>query len=119
MKSETSLVASHYRLRKWTAQIQACNNRPEGMEVQEWLAQHNISKAAYYYRLKKVREACLDLTDAPQTPTFVEVPLENPVSCNEETSAIIRMSNGVELQIRNNASESFLRNLIGAIAHVE
>ena len=30
------------------------------MDVAAWCAQHGITKANYYYRLKRVRKACLD-----------------------------------------------------------
>ncbi|WP_343215683.1 hypothetical protein [Eubacterium sp. An11] len=33
MRSETSVVATQYRLQKWAAQIKDCQNRPEGMKV--------------------------------------------------------------------------------------
>lgn len=60
MTEETSLVAQQVRLRQWAEQIRDCQNRPEGMDVSAWCALHNITKANYYYRLKRVRKACLD-----------------------------------------------------------
>ena len=33
MRSETSVVATQYRLQEWAAQIKDCQNRPEGMKV--------------------------------------------------------------------------------------
>ena len=73
MHSQTSLVARNYRLQQWATQIQDCQNRPEGMLVEDWCRLHNITKANYYYRLKCVRKACLDsMPDLP--PGFVELP---------------------------------------------
>ena len=60
MNSETSLAAEQYRLQKWAAQIRDCQNRPENMGVTEWCSQHGLTKANYYYRLRRVRKACLD-----------------------------------------------------------
>ena len=60
MSSQTSLVAKNYRLQQWAAQVQDCQNRPEEMLVDDWCRQNNITKATYYYRLKCVRQACLD-----------------------------------------------------------
>lgn len=59
MATQTSLVAQQVRLRQWSEQIRECQNRPEGMDVQTWCTQNNITKANYYYRLRRVREACL------------------------------------------------------------
>ncbi len=118
MNSETSLVARNYRLQQWAAQIQECNNRPKGMEVKEWCSQHNITKAAYYYRMRKVREACLDIVNLADTPSFIEVPIEETPDLTLP-AAILRSANGMELQVQENASSNFLTNLIEAMSHVK
>lgn len=56
MYSETTMVAKQCRLREWAAQIRDCQSRPAGMSVVEWCACHDITKANYYYRLRRVRE---------------------------------------------------------------
>ena len=60
MSSETTMVAEQCRLREWAAQIRDCQSRPSGMSVVEWCAGHGITKANYYYRLRRVRKACLE-----------------------------------------------------------
>ena len=72
MKSHTSLVAQQTRLSEWADLIRDCQNRPQGMKIDEWCQLHDITKASYYWRLRKVREAYLET--AEQTQTFVEVP---------------------------------------------
>ena len=74
MADETSIVARQVRLRQWAEQIRDCQNRPEGMDVSTWCALHNITKANYYYRLKRVRKACLDQIPKAAHPAFVELP---------------------------------------------
>lgn len=54
------MTAKQYRLQQWTEQIHACRNRPAGMSVEEWCGEQGITKATYYYRLRCVREACLE-----------------------------------------------------------
>ena len=61
MRSETTMVAEQCRLREWAAQIRDCQSRPSGMSVVEWCACHGITKANYYYRLRRVRKACLEV----------------------------------------------------------
>lgn len=61
MSSETSMAAADFRLQEWAAQIKDCRNRPAGMSVVSWCACHGITKANYYYRLRRVREACLEI----------------------------------------------------------
>lgn len=60
MSSETTLMAEQCRLQEWAAQIRDCQSRPSGMSVAEWCAGHGITKANYYYRLRRVRKACLE-----------------------------------------------------------
>lgn len=63
MSSETSMVAEGFRLQEWAAQIRECQNCPAGMSVASWCADKGITKANYYYRLRRVRKACLEVCD--------------------------------------------------------
>ena len=83
MSSETTAVAVQYRLQEWAAQIRECQNRPTGMSVADWCAGHGITKANYYYRLRRVREVCLESL-APEAPVHQIVPV-NPGLLQEET----------------------------------
>ena len=60
MNSETTTVAAQCRLQEWAAQIRDCQNRPAGMSVADWCACNGITKANYYYRLRRVRATCLE-----------------------------------------------------------
>ena len=73
MSSQTSLVAEQVRLRQWAAQIQECQSRPADMKVETWCSEHGITKANYYYRLRRIRKACLEACN-PE-PAFVELPV--------------------------------------------
>ena len=123
MGSETSLVATQMRLQSWAEQIRECQDRPPGMKVEDWCEQHGITKANYYYRLKRVRKTCLN---ACKGTAFVEVPVtaapdvpQLPVPDTEiqDTAAILHITGGGFLEIRSSASEAFLKNLIGAASH--
>ena len=60
MSSEKSIVAAGFRLQEWAAQIRECQSRPAGISVASWCADNGIKKANYYYRLRRVRKACLE-----------------------------------------------------------
>lgn len=60
MNSTTTIAAKQYRLQEWAAQIKDCQNRPTNMSVADWCIGHGITKANYYYRLGRVRRACLE-----------------------------------------------------------
>ena len=59
MATQTSLVAQQVRIRQWAEQIRNCQNRPKGMDVETWCTQNNLTKANYYYPLKRVRQMYL------------------------------------------------------------
>ncbi len=83
MNSATTAVAIHYRLKERAEQIRECQNRPAGMSVVDWCASHGITKANYYYRLRRVRQVCLENLP-PKTPAQQIVPV-TPCLLHQET----------------------------------
>lgn len=65
----TNAMAKQYQLKQWEQTISEC--RSSGISVKEWCKQNNLTKANYYYRLRRVREAMLMITEQTQ---IVEVP---------------------------------------------
>lgn len=121
MNSQTSLVAENIRLRQWAEMIRECQHRPRGMNVESWCSQYGITKSNYYYRLKRVRKACL-LAAAHNSPEFVD--LTSVVSQQEELkvmapAAVLSCPSGMALEISNNASAQFLQSLLGAMIHAQ
>lgn len=123
MNTQTSLVAEQIRLQQWADQIRDCQNRPSDMKIDAWCREHGITKANYYYRLRRVRKACLELCDP--SPSFVELtaPAESiPAKVSHTHSsvaAVLHAESGITIDIYNDASADFLRNLIGAANHAE
>ena len=125
MKSKTSLVAQKTRLNTWAEQIKDCNNRPKGMTVDEWCQNNNLTKANYYWRLRKVREALLEAADV--TPTFVELtqPVAElvPVKTQEISTATtpkimaIVKKEHCAIEITDQASADFLHTLLEVLNH--
>jgi hypothetical protein len=127
MNTQTSLVASQFRLQQWAEQIKDCQSRPADMTVDTWCAQNGITKANYYYRLRRVREACLSVAES--NGAFVEMPVPvnpdpgrpvavRPVS-STDTVAVLHCTNGLSIEIRPGASAEFLQTLIGVLAYVK
>ena len=121
MKSQTSLIAQQTRLSEWAEQIKECQNRPQGMKVDEWCQMHGITKANYYWRLRKVRKAFLEAADA--TPAFVELPAPMPAepitSAKPKVVAVLKGKNHLTLEITDQASTAFLNALLGAMNHAQ
>lgn len=125
MRSQTSLVAKQWRLQTWAAQIHECQNRPEGMSVEEWCLENNLTKANYYYRLRCVRQACLD-SMRDETNTFIELtPPEDPApmpmvsNTTTDVAAVLRTAQGISIELCDGASAEFLRKILGALAYAE
>lgn len=131
MASQTSIVAKQVRLMEWAEQIRDCQNRPKEMDVASWCAQHGITKANYYYRLKRVRKACLDQLPDTGDPTFIEVPvprrkssedvtlLSNPGCSIAAPVACIRNAGGLSAEIFSDISPEMLRCIVEAFSHAE
>lgn len=132
MKSKESELASQIRLKQWAEQIHDCMNRPDDMTVDEWCKQHGIKKANYYWRLKRVRQACMDQAELP-AKAFVELPIpkeENslpavvvpkmsPETKAPVTVAVLRAGNQISVEITEYASMDFVKNLIGVLSNAE
>lgn len=74
MTTQTSLMAEQVRLQYWAEQVRDCKNRPRRMDVETWCTQNDTTKANYYYRLRRVRKACLDQMQTEQS-NFIELPI--------------------------------------------
>ena len=117
MSSETTMLAVQYRLHEWAAQIKDCQNRPAGMSVAGWCAHNGITKANYYYRLRRVREACIE--NLSKDPRQV-VPVE-PVLLQQEGNACGCSGPGVGISARGcsiHVTEGTSMQLLAAVLEV-
>ena len=53
----TKLATKEIRLNEWAGIIKSC--RASGLKVDDYCRQHDISRDAYYYWLRKVKEKAL------------------------------------------------------------
>lgn len=97
MSSETTAAAVQYRLKEWAEQIRECQNRPAGMSVVDWCATHGITKANYYYRLRRVRQACLENLP-PEAVAQQIVPL-NTSLLQQETQSGSGIQQGISVSV--------------------
>lgn len=133
MNTQTSLVAESVRLKQWSEQIRECQNRPSDMKVDDWCRQQGITRANYYYRLRRVRQAILnysakETSNCKPLPDFVElpvptaclspaIPVEQTVPKESVVSAVIRGNNGITIDVFPETSPEILRTLVRALAH--
>ena len=118
MSSETSIVAESFRLQEWAAQIRDCQNRPAGMSVASWCADNGITKSNYYYRLRRVRKACLDHIQE-EIPAQQIVPVE-PELLQQEHKESLRQP-GLNISAKGfsvHVTESTPMTLLAAVLEV-
>lgn len=125
MSSQTSSVAQQVRIQQWADLIRDCQNRPCEMTLDTWCLLHEINKATYYYRLRKVRQACLSVM-APPKPVFVELSLPDttkPDILAENNSsrpiAILHGRNGLTLELLSAVPSELVDAVLKVMSHAE
>lgn len=120
MSSAATAAAEEYRLRQWAEDIRDCQTRPETMSIKEWCRAHGITKANYYYRLRRVRLACLKNDDVPVfTPVPMPFPSPAPARANsDEPVAVLRFPSG-SVEIQNTISPELLEQMVRVMCHVQ
>ena len=121
MSSETTIVAAQYRLQEWAAQIRDCQNRPEGMSIADWCSLHGITKPNYYYRLRRVRKACLAALPEktiPQPVVPVKAELLKPVG-PEAVPEVTVAINGCLIHVTETTPMALLSNVIVVIRNAQ
>ena len=119
MNSATTAVAVQYRLKEWAEQIRECQNRPAGMSVVDWCASHGFTKANYYYRLRCVRQACLENLP-PEAPAQQIVPV-NTCLLQQETQIGSGIHQGLSVSVNGfsiHVTESTPMPLLAAVLKV-
>ncbi len=124
MSSETTMVAEQCRLREWAAQIRDCQSRPAGMSVVEWCACHGITKANYYYRLRRVRKACLEAIQE-EMPAQQMVPVRSELLQHQEhedgnlQSGLDISIKGFSIHVTGSTSMPLLSEVLKVVQHAE
>ena len=119
MNSAATAMAVQYRLQEWAAQIRECQNRPAGMSVVDWCASHGITKANYYYRLRRVRQVCLENLP-PETPAQQIVPV-NTCILQQKTQSGSGIQQGLSVSVNGfsiHVTESTPMPLLAAVLKV-
>lgn len=89
IQMKPDVVKKEYRLQEWSGMLKS--HKQSGLTVKQRCEEHGIREHAYYYRLRKVREAaCTLLEQSEGEVSFVEVPFQKTEV--KRSSANIRIS---------------------------
>ncbi len=72
--NDIQTVTQNVRLQQWTAIIQ--DRQTSGLKVDDYCSEHNISRNAYYYWLRKVKAAAIENSGnrfAEVNPSFLKM----------------------------------------------
>lgn len=125
MVSQTSLAAQQCRLREWAEQIRDCQNRAEGVSIIEWCSRNGLTKANYYYRLRRVREACLEqFPQETEQHQVVSVPSDflslqdNGFPAMPECGLELSL-NGICIHLTETSSMKLLSDVLEVVRHAQ
>lgn len=113
------------RRTQWIEIISACQARPEGTTVKQWLLDNGIKDKAYFYWLRKFRKEAYEkmgnsnaglLPATTSTPAFVELKMP---TCNERSGQAFSFSPDAVIQhgdyfiaLSNGTSENLIRTIM-------
>ena len=100
----TKLATSRMRTGQWADIIKDC--KESGLKVDDYCALHGLSRNAYFYWLRKVKEAALTQSG------FVEVRQQVEVSSCYPSPKLIASVNEIVLGIDENTPMELLANVI-------
>ena len=106
----TKLATKEIRLQEWASIIKS--RKASGLKVDEYCKQHNISRNAYFYWLRKVKERAL------LQAGFVEVPVTDcrRASNTFDASIVIKAAN-TEICINDDTSSELLSRVLGVMGY--
>lgn len=111
----TQLVAKGVKLTQWNALVQDCMS--SGLKVKDWCLQNNVSKDAYYYWFRKVREAACDSMET----SFVRIPDQCiPSSYHSAFSPELTISIGsLTINVNSSTPQRLIESTIRAVTNAE
>lgn len=92
------------------------------MTAQEWCAAHGLTKADYYYRLRRVREVCLEQSEVheivPITPKAATYAADSRTFSGKQDSLCITAGNCC-IQVTQDTSKELLSMVLGVIHNAQ
>ena len=102
--------------------MSACKARTAGMKVTDWCAENGITKANFYYRLRKVREACLAaMPDEAVPASIVAIPKEimHPTTQSSAAEGLDISVSGCTIHVAVHSSMELLSSVLQVITHAK
>ena len=110
---DTKLAAAQVRLQQWAAIVR--ERKESGLKVDDYCEAHNISRNAYYYWLRKLREAALE----SQSSRFVELPVPAAEQAEEKPSLLTISLRDAVIHVDETVSRELLAMTVEVLRNAE
>ena len=107
--TEVLAMRNEYRMEQWADVVRKC--RESGLSNREFCRQNGISEKTYYYRLRKLREAAVNVGKAENT-TLCRVDLSDDCGGETEHGQIRLHFHGAEIEVAHGASSDTLKMVL-------
>lgn len=106
---DTRMVTNQVRMAKWSEIIK--DRCESGLTIKDYCAEHGISRDAYFYWLRKIRESAV----ASAGGQFAELlpPAEPPAAVGSSTGITIEV-NGAKIRVE----DAYCRNTLAMVLEV-
>lgn len=116
---QVTKAKNKFRLEQWTKLIKACQS--SGMKIDDWCNANGVTHHAYYYWLRKVREAaCHELAivdDSPNEPVVLKKLTVQTPALDTRAAVIIRLGNAT-VEINEGTSQQTIQAVLLALQNV-
>ncbi len=115
---KVTYVKTKYRQEQWQKLIKDCQS--SGLQVDEWCEKNQVSRSAYYYWLRKIREKACEamlpaITEQNKSIAFAKVELQP----NRPTSSVINIHlSGAMLEVKDGASQQIIESVLLALKKI-
>lgn len=91
--------------------------KESGLTVKQWCADQGVTEHAFYYRLRRIRQAACTALEQAQPVQLAEVPLAPAARASSPAQLQIRLAGGtVEI---SNADLNMLDHILRVLTHAE
>lgn len=115
---EITLIKTRFRKEQWKKLI--LEFQGSGMKVDDWCAQHNVTRHSYYYWLRKIREdACENLPvvrEESKPVSFKKLEVTSPTP-NTVAAVIIHLPSAT-VEVREGTSQQTVEAVLLALRNI-
>ena len=125
---DTQLAVREFRSNQWMQIIQDRNQ--SGLTIREYCEQNGLSRNAYYYWLRIIRQQAMEERETSSRPQeFVEIPslqvpekpasqaLCDPAAQVDPGTGLTLEYKGVRIQVQTSTSMQLLSKALGVVSH--